>query len=169
MAQQQITAAQSLFLAHLAAPVEPMDDVQWYSYLDSIKAASQSRKAERKRELTRARGPKMRAKRRLCPSRTIRHNVGARIAQCLKGLKADKGLFSRLKYSLADLMAHLETRFQPGMTWANYGQWHVDHIKPCALFDFTDPQQFHECWALSNLQPLWALDNLVKGAKYAHA
>lgn len=169
MAKQPITATQALLLAHLSAPVEPMGDPQWYAYLDSIKAASQQRKTDRKREQRRARGPMQRAKRRLCPSKTIRHNVGARINQCLKGVKADKGLFSRLQYSLADLMAHLEAQFQPGMTWENYGQWHVDHVKPCALFDFTDAQQFNQCWALSNLQPLWALDNLIKGARYAHA
>jgi hypothetical protein len=46
-------------------------------------------------------------------------------------------------------------------------QGHVDHKRPCAAFDQTDPVQFAECWALDNLQPLWASDNIKKGARYA--
>lgn len=53
------------------------------------------------------------------------------------------------------------------MTWANYGKsgWHIDHIKPCASFDLSDPDQQKACFHYSNLQPLWAFDNLSKGAK----
>lgn len=82
----------------------------------------------------------------------------------LKG-KTDGALFSRLGYSPAELVGHLESQFSGGMEWANYGLWHVDHIRPCAGFDQTDPDQFRDCWALSNLQPLWAADNLRKGAR----
>lgn len=56
--------------------------------------------------------------------------------------------------------------FQPGMSWANYGDWHIDHIKPCAKFDLSDPAQQKLCFHYTNLQPLWAKDNLSKGAKY---
>jgi len=62
------------------------------------------------------------------------------------------------------LRMHLETQFRPGMTWENYGPvWHVDHRKPCASFDFTDPAQQRECFHFSNLQPLFATENLSKG------
>jgi hypothetical protein len=50
-----------------------------------------------------------------------------------------------------------------GMSWDSYGEWHVDHVRPCSLFDQRDAVQFAECWALSNLQPLWAEDNVRKG------
>lgn len=100
------------------------------------------------------------------PAARIRNAVSARLWAALKG-KSDGALFSRLGYTEAELVAHLEARFQPGMTWENYGAWHVDHAKPCALFDQADPKQFVECWALSNLQPLWASDNIRKGARYA--
>jgi hypothetical protein len=53
------------------------------------------------------------------------------------------------------------------MTWDNYGEWHVDHIQPCASFDLSDPKQLAECFNWSNLQPLWAKENISKGAKYA--
>jgi hypothetical protein len=91
------------------------------------------------------------------------------MAACLRGIKRDKGLFSRLDYSLESLIAHLESKFTDGMSWENYGKWHVDHIKPCALFDMTKPEDFQQCWSLSNLQPLWALDNYKKGVKYAQS
>jgi len=67
----------------------------------------------------------------------------------------------------AGLVAHIEKQFLPGMSWENYGYetWHIDHIKPCASFDLTDPAQQRECFHYSNLQPLWAKDNLSKSAR----
>lgn len=72
-------------------------------------------------------------------------------------------------YTLEDLLAHLEARFEPGMTWANYGSWHIDHIRPLASFSFRKPEEpeFLLAWGLANLQPLWAVDNLRKGARWA--
>jgi hypothetical protein len=66
-----------------------------------------------------------------------------------------------------ELKRHLETHFLPGMSWDNYGEWHIDHIRPCASFDLTDPAQQRACFNFKNLQPLWAKDNLSKGSKYA--
>ena len=87
----------------------------------------------------------------------------ARMWAALKG-RSDGRLFSRLGYTIEELVAHLEARFSEGMSWANYGRWHVDHIRPCAAFDQSDAGEFGECWALANLQPLWARDNMKKGA-----
>ena len=69
--------------------------------------------------------------------------------------------------SREELVKYLERQFEPGMTWDNYGikGWHVDHILPCASFDFNCPVQQVACCHYSNLQPLWALDNIRKGAK----
>lgn len=64
---------------------------------------------------------------------------------------------------------HIESKFLPGMSWANHGTaWHVDHIIPCASFDLTDEAQLNQCFHPSNLQPLWAADNQRKGAKLPH-
>ena len=60
---------------------------------------------------------------------------------------------------------HLEEHFTDGMTWDNYGEWHIDHIVPCAHFDMTKKKQVDKCFHYTNLQPLWAADNLSKGAK----
>jgi len=64
--------------------------------------------------------------------------------------------------SIDKLKQHLESKFTEGMSWDNYGDWHVDHIKPCASFDLSDPEQQRLCFNYKNLQPLWAADNLSK-------
>lgn len=86
----------------------------------------------------------------------------------LKG-KSEGKLLQRLGYTISELRRHLEKQFSEGMSWENYGQWHIDHIVPCAAFDMTDKQSFQQCWALENLQPLWASDNIQKGAKHGSA
>jgi hypothetical protein len=67
--------------------------------------------------------------------------------------------------TVLELMAHLESLFLPGMTWENRSQWEVDHIKPCASFDFKDPEQQKSCFHYTNLRPLWTADNRKKHAK----
>ena len=63
-------------------------------------------------------------------------------------------------------LGHLEINFQDGMGWENYGfGWHIDHKRPCASFDLSDPAQQRECFHWKNLQPLFAKDNLSKGAR----
>ncbi len=76
--------------------------------------------------------------------------------------------FALLGYTIEELMNHLEQQFTSGMTWDNYGEWHVDHKKPMTLFEFTstDDEGFKDCWCLNNLQPLWELENLSKGTRY---
>ena len=64
------------------------------------------------------------------------------------------------------LIKHLESNFKDGMTWDNYGKWHVDHIQPCISFDLEDINQQKKCFHYTNLQPLWAKENWLKGDKY---
>lgn len=63
------------------------------------------------------------------------------------------------------VIKHLESQFVPGMSWDNHGEWHIDHRRPCASFDLTDPAQQRECFHFSNLQPLWKAENISKGAR----
>lgn len=89
---------------------------------------------------------------------------------CLKEANVAKyrTTFELLGYSLEQLMKHLEDQFTEGMTWDNYGEWHVDHKIPMAKFNFTstDDHEFKLCWCLDNLQPLWEEENLKKGSRY---
>jgi hypothetical protein len=79
------------------------------------------------------------------------------------------GIERRLGYTAADLVAHIERQFLPGMTWENRGQygWHIDHIVPLKHFKFTsmDDAEFRAAWSLSNLRPVWWRENLTKGGK----
>jgi hypothetical protein len=85
--------------------------------------------------------------------------------------KYNKYAFSKkyhLPYTAVELAEHLEAQFKPGMNWENFSSWHIDHIKPDSLFKYKSPKnkQFQASWSLGNLQPLWAEENLRKGAKW---
>jgi hypothetical protein len=71
--------------------------------------------------------------------------------------------------SIEFLKKHLETQFTEGMSWDNYTYygWHIDHIKPCKLFDLSKPEEQQKCFHYSNLQPMWWHDNLIKKANYS--
>lgn len=96
-------------------------------------------------------------------------NARQRIIKVLKrnGLSKSKKFTELVGMTPLQLMAYLEKMFEDGMTWDNYGTWHLDHIRPCASFDLTDVDQQIACFHYTNLQPLWAKDNLVKGASWA--
>ena len=64
------------------------------------------------------------------------------------------------------LLYHLQSKFTKGMNWDNHGDWHIDHIKPCSKFDLSKPAQQRKCFNYTNLQPLWASDNIAKSDKY---
>jgi len=71
--------------------------------------------------------------------------------------------------SVAELRTHLESQFKPGMTWANHSVhgWHIDHIIPIVSYDLTDEEELKKAWHYTNLQPLWAKDNLRKHTSIA--
>ena len=101
------------------------------------------------------------------PNFKIKMQLGHRIYMALKvnGISKSRRTMKLLGCTVAELWKHLESKFQPGMTRENYGKWHVDHIKPCALFDLTKPEEQAKCFHYTNLQPLWAKDNIRKGKK----
>ncbi len=82
----------------------------------------------------------------------------------VKGSKYGRRTFDLLGYTVEQLRAHLERQFQPGMSWENYGEWHIDHVIPLSAHNYETPDDidFKKAWELSNLQPLWAFDNMSK-------
>lgn len=85
----------------------------------------------------------------------------------LRGDKAGTKWQEIVGYGDDTLRSHIERQFSRGMTWENYGEWHVDHIVPVSFFlsSGADADIMRRCWALSNLRPLWAKDNLTKHAR----
>lgn len=97
------------------------------------------------------------------------NNFRTAIYQVLKENKVQKNgrYFEILQYSPENLIEHLENKFKDGMTWDNYGEWHVDHIKPISSFNIQEigDDSFMSCWCLENLQPLWGDENIRKSNK----
>ena len=92
----------------------------------------------------------------------LRVLVHCRLKAVVKGKFKSKTIPKLCGTSIDKLKRHIESKFLPGMSWDNHGDWHIDHIKPCASFNLTDEAQLLECFNYKNLQPLWAEDNLRK-------
>lgn len=91
-----------------------------------------------------------------------------RLYQVIGGYAKCETTLKLVGCSMEFLRGWLESRFRGGMSWENYGYrgWHIDHIKPCASFDLSVDEQQKLCFHYTNLQPLWASENLKKGSKY---
>jgi hypothetical protein len=99
------------------------------------------------------------------PEVRLVHSLRNRLVKVLHGVGKSASTVALLGCSRQELKQHLEKQFQDGMTWDNYGAWHIDHRLPCASFDLSDQAQQKICFHYTNLQPLWAKDNLRKGAR----
>lgn len=103
------------------------------------------------------------------PEYKMLSNIRTRIAIAIRNTKSHKitGTTKLIGCTIAELRKHLERQFLPGMSWENWSRtgWHIDHIVPCACFDLSFPNQQMECFNYKNLRPVWAVDNLKKGAK----
>ena len=127
---------------------------------------------ERDRQYARAHPAKMAAKQRRRragnPAVAIAMSMSNGMWRSLGDGKAGRHWEDLVPYTVAELSAHLEAQFGPGMTWENRGKWHIDHIRPVCSFKFTTPDDagFKACWALSNLRPMWARENQRKNGKW---
>jgi hypothetical protein len=92
----------------------------------------------------------------------IKHYLRRRLNNALRGRSKSAKTIQLLGCNIDQLKNHLESQFTEGMSWLNYGKWHIDHIKPCASFDLSKPKEQRKCFNYINLQPLWAEDNLRK-------
>jgi hypothetical protein len=137
---------------------------QWAKeHIERIRASVRRRKQENPeawREYSR-RGTR---KRYATTKGKLSHNLSRGIALSLNGNKSGRHWEDLVGFTLSELKTHLEKHFLPGMTWENYGSWHIDHQIPIAAFNFSSPEHFDfkKCWSLKNLRPLWAKDNIIK-------
>lgn len=93
-----------------------------------------------------------------------------RLWEAIRGKVKSGSAVADLGCTVAEARAYLEALFQPGMTWENYGEWHIDHIRPLSSFsDLEDRDQLLQAVHYTNLQPLWAKDNIAKGSKWQEA
>jgi hypothetical protein len=101
------------------------------------------------------------------PEFKLKHTLRNRLRKAIKkkNAKKCKKTMDLIGCSTSKLMNHLESKFQEGMSWKNHGEWHIDHIKAIAKFNLLDENEQKKCFHWSNLQPLWAEENISKGDK----
>lgn len=101
------------------------------------------------------------------PAYRMRTILRTRMYIAVKGHRKAAATMTMIGCTREELMAYIESRFLPGMTWDNFGKngWHIDHIIPCAAFDMTIPEHQAMCFHYTNLRPLWAKDNGAKSDK----
>lgn len=107
-------------------------------------------------------------RKRFNPAYKVHANMSRMIRSAIRKGKEGKSWIFFVDYSLNQLIDHLQRQFTPKMTWGNYGSyWHIDHITPRSYFKYTSPcdDEFRQCWKLSNLQPLEAIENIKKSNK----
>jgi len=97
----------------------------------------------------------------------LRAALRARLVIAIKNNQKSGSAIRDLGCTIEELKLYLESKFQPGMGWENWGRygWHIDHVIPLSAFDLTDPVQLRLACHYTNLQPLWAADNLLKSNK----
>lgn len=118
-----------------------------------------------KSRISEKRRVRVRNKRAVDPLEKIKHNLRTGICQAFKVKSWRKsGPTEKLLGISFDLAkAHLEVQFKAGMSWENYGKWHIDHIIPMASAKTKEEMEL--LCHYTNLQPLWAIDNIRKGAR----
>ena len=98
----------------------------------------------------------------------IKLNLSLRIYHALKGGRKSSRTIELIGCEISDLKRYMEELFLIGMDWNNWEQegWHIDHVRPCALFDLTEEEQQKVCFNWRNLQPMWSKENQSKGKIY---
>jgi len=99
------------------------------------------------------------------PMNHVIHNLRSRVVDCIKKDVKAAATKELLGCSIEEFKSHIESQFTEGMSWSNYGEWHIDHIKPVASYNLLDPDQQRECFNYNNMQPLWASDNWKKNSQ----
>ena len=96
--------------------------------------------------------------------RKLRSMLNALIKQCVKS-SSDR-FVDLIGCSRVQFRQHIESLWRSGMCWENHGTlgWHIDHIMTCSKFDLSSEDEVKKCFHYKNLQPLWAYENLKKGA-----
>lgn len=116
---------------------------------------------ERNRELARAQQKRYWT----IPEKRILMTLRMRIRMALKHNSKYGTTKELLGLSIPEVKKYLESKFKSGMTWVNHGKWHLDHIRPLSAFDLAKPEEQQKAFHYTNLQPLWAIENLKKGTK----
>lgn len=124
---------------------------------------------EQRKEYKEKRNKRLRDRRKTDPQFKIIGSLRSRVASALKSqnVRKNNSTIDLVGCKVPFLKEYLESFFEEGMTWENYCKdietcWHIDHIRPCASFDLEDEDQQRQCFHYTNLQPMWASENILK-------
>lgn len=96
------------------------------------------------------------------PKWTVARCVRRRFAMAIKNKSKKSSVWTLVGLTYEGFVLHIESLFKPGMTWENYGEWHLDHIEPLFKFDHEDLEQLKIVWYYKNIQPIWKEDHYEK-------
>jgi hypothetical protein len=96
----------------------------------------------------------------------IANRMRIRLRIALKNNSKERSTIEYLGCSIEAFREYFESLFKDGMSWNNIEEWHIDHIKPCCSFELSKEEEKIKCFHYTNLQPLWAYENLSKGDKF---
>ena len=139
-------------------------------YYDNQEKILEEQKLWRKNNIVEARKIRNKCKR-TTPEQILIHRMRCRVYDYFKYNKSikDVSTLELLGCDIKFLKQYIQKRFEKGMSWDNYGKWHIDHRIPINYFltkcNFNSLRIQKKCFNYKNLQPMWALDNLSKGTK----
>ena len=134
--------------------------MNWKEFEDSLDSLEFQKWIQKNKSFIRERNKK---RRRTDPLYKISCILRGRLKNALKSNSKSKNTFELLGCSVEELWTHLEKTFKPGMTRENHGEWHIDHIIP--LSSAKNENDVYMLCHYTNLQPLWAEENLRKSNK----
>lgn len=127
--------------------------------------ASRRRYERKNREKRRATKRRTYLKKQATAEGVLINRLKAGLGQALRrsGVSKSTRTLSFIGCTAAFLRTWIESQFPRGMTWKNRAKWDLDHIRPVASFDHSDPKQVSKCWHYTNLRPMWKAANIQKG------
>ena len=137
---------------------------------EKLKEYRKNRRQENIEDIRRYNREYRKKRRQQDPAWKLAHNIGCVVRDAIKkegSSKKGESVLQHLPYTAEQLKEHIESKWAEGMSWQNYGEWHIDHIYPQSKlpYDSMEHPNFLKCWALDNLQPLWAEENRKKSNK----
>ena len=133
---------------------------------ESISRRGRKHFLENKEHIYKRTNERKKIRRKNDPNYKLLSNLRTRLWYALKGNSKSASTMELIGCTIDELRQHLESKFEPWMTWENHGLWDVDHIKACAKFDFIYPEQQRACFHYTNLQPMEHIANIKKGDRW---
>ena len=150
--------------------IRERDKIYYYKDIEKSRAKGRIYR-DNNRERIRAVKRKYEAKQKTIPEMKLILNMRSRISAIISRNHKNKKAktIELLGCNGIFLRQYIQRRFKKGMSWNNYGKWHIDHIVPINYFvkkcDFNSLQIQKKCFNYKNLKPMWAVDNLQKGSR----